>query len=439
MKKRKISFQKTFNLISFIFLFTCCVYYGGRFTKLYLNNKEKIVIEENTLGKELKEKNESILKKINDEYYFSGEVDSNYVLYSNILFRVIKIGNNNVITMISDNSITSLAFGNDVSYDDSYINNWLNISDNDYSGILEKNLNSKSAYLTNVPLCTDSIDEVNNSECDNYSSDYYISLLSVSDYINTGASNGFVNSNEYFYLANQNSDKEIWYVNNNGKIDISDGNDIYGVKPVIKLKENINLVSGDGSKDNPYIIESSFGVFGSYVKLDDDIWRVIDVNDDGIKLMYDDYIKDGNDVVSYKYSNYSYYHDDTVSGSVAYYLKNTFLSNLSYKDIVKEVDYANGYYGSDNDYDYTDVLDTTINTKVALVSVGDIILNHELKDYFTSTSSSKKGNFVYTVQSNNILYSKIISSTLHVVPIITIDKDKVSGEGTKNSPMELVD
>lgn len=438
MKKRKLSFQKIFNLVSAVFILTCCLFYGGRFVKLYLENKEKVVVESHTLGKTLRENNKDLLKNINNEYYFTGKVESNYVTYSGILWRVIKIGENNVVTLVSDNNLSSLAFGENVSYEESYINKWLNSSDSDYSGILEKNLNSKITYLKETDLCTNKIDDISNSTCNDINNDYFITLLSVSDYINTGAADGFINNSSYFYLSNINSDNKVWYVNSNGKVDTSNGNDIYGVRPVIKFKDNIGLVSGTGTKEDPYIIESTLGLFGSFVQLGDDIWRVIDVNDDKIKLMYNDYIKDGEDYISYKYSVYNAYHDDAKYGTLAYYMNKTFLDSLSYKDMIIESNYSNGYYGIDNKFDYAKTLESKINTKVALVSIGDIIFNNDLGNYFTLTSSAKNNKFVYTIQKDGVPYSKITSSANYVVPVITISKDNLEGKGTIKEPLKVV-
>lgn len=438
MKKKKVNIQKLFNIVSIVFLLTCCLFYGTRFVKLYLQNEEKVVFEANTLGKNLKENNSNNLKNINNEYYFNGKNDNNYVLYSGILWRVIKIGENNVITLISNNSLTTLAFGNNKTYEESYINNWLTLSDKNNSGILEKNLNSKITYLKNSDLCLDKINDVNNISCNNINTDYYLTLLSLSDYINTGASEGFINTNENFYLSSMSDDNKIWYVNNDGKLNKSDGTDIYGVKPVITLKENLNLISGIGTIDDPYVVETNYGLFGSYIKLDEDLWRIIDVNEDNLKLMYNDYLKDGNDVISYKYSNYSAYHDDTKYNTLAYYMNKTFLNNLSYKDLIIDNNYINGYYGKENNFDYSNTFETTVNTKVALISIGDIILNHELSNYFTLTSSSKNNNFIYTIQKDSNPYSKIISSTSYVVPVITIKKSEFVGNGRMNDPLRLV-
>ena len=207
---KKINIQKIFNIVSFVFLLTCCLFYGTRFIKLYLKNEEQVVIEANTLGKNLKENNSNFLKNINGEYYFNGDVDTNYVTYSGILWRVIKIGENNVITLISDNSLTTLAYGENKNYEQSYINKWLNTNDEENSGILEKNLNSKVTYLKNSDLCLDRIDDVNNISCESFNNENSITLLSISDYINTGASNSFVNTNENFYLSTITSDNKVW-------------------------------------------------------------------------------------------------------------------------------------------------------------------------------------------------------------------------------------
>lgn len=438
MKKKKLSIQKVFNIVSFVFLLTCCIFYGGRFIKLYLENKEKVVVEANTLGKDIKEKNIELLKNIDGEYYFNGDIDNNYVLYSGILWRVIKVGENNIVTMISDHSLTTLAFGEAKSYEESFVNIWLNKNDNEYSGILEKNLNSMITYLKQGDLCTDKIDDITNSSCTSINNNYFITSLSVSDYINTGAADGFINTSENFYLSNATTDNQVWYVNTDGKINKSNGSDIYGVKPVIKTKENINLISGDGSKENPYVIESSFGLFGSYVKLDNDVWRVIDTTADKIKLVYNDYLKNGSDYVSYKYSNYNATYDQNKYGSLAYYLNKTFLNSLSYKDLVVETAYSNGYYGKDNQFDYTDSLNNSVNAKVALINIADININSDLYNYSTMTISSKKNNFVYTVQKDSNPYSKIISTTSYVVPVITINKVNFEGNGTIDNPYVVV-
>ena len=437
---KKLNFQKIFCFISFIFILSCCIFYGTRFIKLYLENKETQKVEKNTLVKVIRENNEENdnYKEINGPEYFINNSDNNYLMYSNLLWRIIKVNEDNSLTVISDNSLTSLAFGQNVDYENSYINKWLNTSEEEYSGILEKNLNQKDTYLQRTITCIDTVDELDNKDCKQTINDNYISLLSTSDYVNIGNKESYVINNEYFYLNNSNSDNEVWYIDNEGKITTSKGTDIIGVRPVITIKSNIDYVSGDGTKDNPYTIEKENGLFGSYVKLDNQLWRIYQVNDTEVRLLLNDYLKVNNNILEYRYSNINSYHDDYKYGSIAYYLNHDFLNTLSYKDKIKEVNWTNGYYGSSSDYDYTKALDTTINSKVALISMSDIRLNNTLENYFTLTGTINKGSTVYTILSNQKVYAKPVSTKINVVPAISLDKELLTkGKGTYESPLEM--
>ena len=436
---KKLSIQKIFCFISFIFISTCCIIYGTRFIKLYLKNKEIEIQEANTLVKVIKENNNNseTFKEINKSLYFINDSDNNYLLYSNLLWRIIKINEDNSITAISDNSLTSLAYGKDITYEDSYINKWLNLTDEDYSGILEKHLNNKETYLQKTSTCLDTINELDNKECTNINNDNYLSLLSTSDFVNIGNKESYVINNEFFYLNNTNEESKVWFVDNDGKVTTNNGTDIIGVRPIITIKSNIDYQNGDGTKNNPYTIEKENGLFGSYVKLDNQLWRIYQVNDTEVRLVLDNYLQVDNENLEYIYSNINSYHNDSKQNSIAYYLNKTFLNTLSYKDKIKEVSWTNGYY-SNTDYDYTKSLDKTIETKIALISIGDIRLNNELTNYFTLTGNVDKGSSVYTIQSNQKLYTKNIQTKVNVVPAISIDKELLTkGNGTIDSPYEM--
>jgi len=258
------------------------------------------------------------------------------------------------------------------------------------------------------------------------------------DYVNTGGSDSFMNNEENYYTINQNDNNKTWYINNEGKVGTSDGTDIIGVKPVITFKNSITKIDGNGSKETPYIIEKETSLFGSYVKLGNDIWRIYQVNDDNIKLSLNSYLTINNEEVKYKYSNNGYYHNDTKTGTLAYYLKNTYLPTLEYKDIINEVKYSNGTYNNTNDYDYINVLKTTIDTKVTVLSIGDIILNPINTNYFTSTGLSDNSNQIYVMQNNFKTYTKLSTSNLKIVPVISINKNLLTiGKGTIEEPFEV--
>lgn len=439
---KKLSFQKVFCLISVIFIGSCFIFYGSRFIKLYKENKKEEIIEKDSLVKVIKNDNSNNknYKSINGENYFTNDTNSNYLLYSNIIWRIIKINDDNSITAISDKAVSSLAFGKNQKYEDSYIYKWLNTTEDDYSGILEKSLNETNKYLIKTTTCSDVIDELTNNPCKKTSNNDYITLLSVADYLNIGSKDSYLNNDEYFYLSNTNSDDNVWYVDEDGKVASDDGTEIIGIRPVITIKQNIDYQSGKGTKDNPYTIESTSGLFGSYVKLDNTLWRIYQVNESEVRLMLNDYLKVDGKNLEYKYSNINAYYNDTKYGSIAYYLNNTFLNSLSYKNKLKEVKWTNGYYNAKTDYDYSYSLKYTIDSKVALISIGDIIVNPDLNDYFTMTgnSTNNQGYMVYAIDQSKNLTAKQMSSELNVVPTISIDTSLLTkGKGTYDAPYEM--
>lgn len=436
-KRRKLSIQKIFNLISAMFILACSIFYGSRFITLYLDNNKSEDIK--VLADNIKDNNSknNNFKNISGDYYFQGNDVNNYLKYSNLRWRIIKVNTNDTVTLVLDNSITSLA-ANSKSYNNSYINMWLNKSNKDYTGILEHNLNKPNDYLTYTNTCKDIIDNTKNITCKEYIEDTLITVPSLSDYVNTGGQKGFMNNKEYYYLVNTNKEGKLWYIDENGISNTSNGSDILGVKPVITIKNNIKLISGNGSKDNPYIIEEEKGLFGSYVKLGNDIWRIYNIEQNSIKLSLDSYLTIKNNDVRYKYSTTNYYHNDTKQGNLAYYLKNTYLPTLDYKNIINEVKYSNGIYSNNTNFDYIKVLNTKVNTKVAILSIGDIIINPTNTNYYISTGISEDSNQMYVFQNNFKIITRNATTNLKIVPVISIDKNLIiGGDGTLDNPLEV--
>jgi len=293
-------------------------------------------------------------------------------------------------------------------------------------------------YLTFTKTCKDVIEDTKNISCKDLTEDTYITIPSLNDYVNTGGNDSFMNNEEYFYLINNNKENKSWYIDNEGKLGKSNGADVIGVKPVITIKATIEATGGDGAKDNPYTFEGENSLFGSYVKLGNDIWRIYEINDKEVKLSLNNYLIINNDEQKYNYSSNGYQYNDTKNKTLAYYLNNTYLNKLSYKDSIKETKFANGLYSNTTNFDYTKVLKETIDTKMSLLSLGDPILNNKLTNYFMSTGIDKNSNNMYVFQNDFKLYTKSSSTSLKIVPVISIDKDKLTkGTGTIDSPLEV--
>lgn len=436
-KKVKISIQKIFNLISAMFILACCIFYGTRFITLYLDNNKSEEVK--VLADHIRDHNSenNSFKNISGDYYFEGTDVNNYLKYSNLIWRIIKVNSNDTVTLVLDNSITTLA-ANSKSYTNSYIDMWLNTSNKDNTGILENNLNKTNDYLTYTNTCNDTIDNNKNITCKSHIDNTLITVPSLSDYVNTGGQKGFMNNKEYYYLINANNEGKLWYIDENGVSKTSDGSDILGVKPVITIKKNIKLIAGNGSQNNPYIIEEENGLFGSYVKLGNDIWRIYNIEKDNIKLSLNNYLTIKNNDVRYKYSTTGYHYNNTKQGSLAYYLKNTYLPTLEYKNIIRDEKYSNGIYSNITNFEYKKVLNTKVDTKVSILSIGDIIINPTNTNYFISTGISEDSNQMYVFQNNFKLVTRNATTNLKIIPVISIDKNLITvGDGTIDNPWEV--
>lgn len=430
-ENKKSYFQKLFCFASFVFILTCCFWYGGRFIYFYLDSKKLEEIENKTLAYTILNNND--LKKANNSMYFYGKDVSNYIKYSNLLWRIIKIDSDNSLYLITDNIITYLNGNNP------HLNTWLNSSEIINSGIFQSNLNNIDKYLLNYNVCDDIISDINNLNCEVINKNGLIGLPSIIDYINTGGENSFINNNKYTILNNTDTNNNKWYINNEGKLGISNADDIYGVKAVIRLKDNLELKSGDGSINDPYTFEEDTTLFGSYVKLGNDIWRIYHVDGDNIKLMLNNYLTIDNEPITLKYSTTNYQHNDTISTSLAYYLNNTYLNTLSYKNIILTTNWSNYYYSNEFEFNYTEILNNKIDTKVSLISIGDIILNdNNLDEFYTNTGVSSTSNMIYTLNNNGTISRKRVTYSNKIVPSISINKNILTkGNGNIDSPYEM--
>ena len=439
--KIKVDYQKLFNTISIGFICACVLFYGARFTSLYIKNKKVEVENVNTLYKVIFNTNfgKENFVDIGGNHYFKNEVDNNYVTYSNILWRIIRINADNSVTLISENPLVSLAYKEEVNFKESYLNKWLNITEEEENtGILEYNLNNPDKYLLKNATCLDVVDKLSNQLCKTTYTDKYLGLMSTSDYVNTGAETSFVNNNTKFYLSNTTDTNKIWYITDTNKVSYSDGTDLIGLRPVITVKGNINIVSGNGTLNSPYTFESEKGMFGAYVKLGEDTWRIYQVNEDTINLVSNNLLELNNEAIERIYTNKGYSYNSSKWNTLAYYLNNTYLNSLSYKDKIELNNWANGYYGADNNYNYKEALTDTKDAYVGLLNITNIRLNNELKNYFLMTGSTKNGSLIYLASNNGTIYPTSSDEKNYVLPTITIKKELLTkGEGTIDSPLEM--
>lgn len=367
--KKKNSFLFTLFCIILIVLATLLVF---NLFRIYNKTKNINLLSEYIIkNNEITNKNG--LNKENSSYIFKGETDNNYILYNNLLWRIVKINNDSSITLILDD----------------YINMLPKNLINSFFENLTNNLNTD--YLTKNKVC---IDEMNDNEitCNKINNNSYISLLSAYDYLNS-----FYEEQTFI-----TKDKEIMWLYNNDNhtngdsISKSNENNFYEIRPVITIKANTTYKTGNGNKDNPYKIDDeSFGL-GSIVKINNETYVVYDFIDD-IKLMSLNTI------------------DKLNKEKVLDYLNNELYEKLNYNNILNNLNIYTGTYNNKKD----DLYKEKEIKKIGIPNILDIKINNDITNYYLP---NKINNFDL-IYDNPIIYgdTKTIHKTRYT---ISLSKDK---------------
>ena len=444
IKSKMSKIELGFTIFSIVFLVGFTILYAYRTLHYYkIFNPKKSSGEVTELMGITLRKNTAVvyegsgLYSVNGNFAFKGQVDNNYVRYSNMLWRVIRINQDNSIVLVTDDYVNNLMWDYDsTDYNTSNIRDWL-VTSGDNTGVFEKTLYDKENYLITNTVCLDKITELKEFTCNEKSNTDYVSLLNLSDYLNSIIeSKTYINNTENIWLSTSSDEDKVWHASN-GSVSKSSGTNGYAIKPVITLKGTNVIQSGSGTMEDPYLIETTNDKklkTYSYVKLNDDIWTIYEENKDNIRLIYDGYL--GGNFNTYSFSPTGNKYNVTVNHSLAKYLNTTFYDSLLYKDKLIDCDWYTGEYTDKTKYDYKNIYSEKVTAKVGIYNVADIKIDSTISNYFFLTPADD--GKIYSFNNDENLYSSKTTYIKKIRPAICIEKLKITkGDGTKDSPYEL--
>lgn len=441
----RVSLETLFIIESILFIVALFIIYGYRLVHFYLieNPKPK---ENMSMAEAITSRNTTIygegLYSLNEGYIYKGKNVNNYVYYSNRLWRIIRINPDNTITMITDDLQTSLVWGYNSNYKDSYVKEWLNKSNNNNSGIFESTL-VNTEYLSNTNLCTDVIVNLDDLTCGNVITSK-VGLMSIKDYMDAGAENSYLNKGFYEWTTNISVDNRIWFITSDGSISDGSFNEenyfSFGVRPVITLNKGVKLKGGIGSIDNPYQIsgdQTNYEV-GKYITYNNYLWKIIGIKDTTLKVVMNEELLIDDEYFTVENSKNDIIFNPKIKNSIAYYLNNTFYNKLLNKDYIIESSFNVGEYNLSKKYDYKNIFNKQVNAKVGLLSISDLDLNNYDNEY-TLTPFDIVAETIYVTSSKGLLTKDGIDNAKSVRPVINLDKtlNIISGDGSITSPYEI--
>lgn len=249
-------FEKVFKILSIIFIIGCCVFYGGRLLFYYNKLKPEEVNGEvvKYIAQTIKEnsgiayENDGLYMN-GSEFVFRGNVDNNYLSYSDKVWRIVKINQDGTIKLVlNEDASTEIYSLTNTDYQSSDVYNYLN---NDFLTTLK----DVDKYVSDMTVCSDMINDLANITCDNKIEKQKVGLIDVNDFTTS-----IVNDKTYFntesaiWMINPSDEGKMWVVYNN-KLTKDVINERYGIRPVIILNSDIKIESGEGTITSPYVLE----------------------------------------------------------------------------------------------------------------------------------------------------------------------------------------
>ncbi|MEG0266069.1 MAG: hypothetical protein RRY22_01095 [Bacilli bacterium] len=444
--KKRLKIKPCLIALNLIFILGCIIFYGGRLiyyykienpnTKNIKTLKKLVLLEKNIV------KSGDGLYKEKKGYYYKGKKINNYLKYSGRLFRIVSISNEGDIKLITEDSQTSLVWGYNQDYQNSYIKSWLN-NDGNAVKSFKASLDNTSEILIPNKTCIDLID-ASNITCKTIDNDY-VGLLSVEEYDKAGDENSYLNIGKYFWTSNKDKNGNVWYIYSKGNVNNSSNSGLvhhsYGVRPTIMINGNISNFKGEGTKENPYeiIFETKETInkkhVGDYVNFSNLNWRIIEKNETTVKLVLDGLLKENNKTLLKPFGTTNYF---TAKTGIGYYLNTTFYNSLSGKDKIIPSKFILGRYDKTNKYNFNKLNEYTEDANVGLLQLGELFVN-DFENYYLSTRTITSDNTIYQVLEEGKIFVGSPNDKLGIRPTIYLNSNMktIEGKGTKSNPYKV--
>lgn len=384
--------------------------------------------------------------------YYKGRDVKNYLLFSGMLFRIVNVNEDGSIKLISDEAIANLRADYD-TYEGSNIDTWL-------KNVYYKSLHNADKYLVDSTYCVGDINSVYDysGEC-SATITSKVGLLSIGQYNSTLSNNStYLDNNNYFALSHKSGNRYIITPYEEGIKNGLDTGILAPIRPVITLKSNLYLLSGDGSLENPYKLDDysyaktsdklNTRLTGEYLEYSGLIYRIVGVdNDKNIRVIMNSpwIIQPSNQKLQLAIAEFNDVKFNVKSeNSPGYVLNNDYLDYIGTKYIV------NTNYSVPTNVaglKYNEYQTKKVKAKVSLPATYEMFSapgnNDDIRLVnYLYIDSSNGDDLIYMANGNNGLVFEMNKTTLysyHIKAVITLSGELkiASGNGTVNKPYVL--
>ena len=228
-------------------------------------------------------------------YYFRGNVENNYVSFAGQTWRIVRINEDGTVRIVMQDGINSNA---NIVFNSNYNNyTYMYYTNSQVKTTLESwyqtNIGSKGVLANKVVNSNYYCEQAKAKGDSNYTSgsatmttynkytpdfkcttdgngkgvvNASIGLLSYDEVVHAGGYYNQSNSNYYLYNSSiswwtmspaglSSGRSRVWHVYYNSSFGSVDVNFTYRLRPVLNLNANTKISDGDGTKDNPFVVE----------------------------------------------------------------------------------------------------------------------------------------------------------------------------------------
>lgn len=400
----------------------------------------------------------SVVKNNTENGYYVGDTTNNYILFNNMLFRIVRVNDDNSVLIVSNDALANVDYTNNGRFKGSTLDKWLN----DYFyNLLEpryKKLIKASKW------CDDVVDTDNTSvtECSRETENMNVGILSLQDYnLSFDGTSSYLDKTNLSWYSNFASDNKAWSVTSvaayPGSLVASDETNLLNVVPAITLKANTTVLDGDGTYADPYIVLSpSKGrrssnlnkrEVGEYVQYSGYTFRISKILNDGTtEAIMDSVLRSDDEQVNIRYDNTQErkVYNPNQEGNIGYQIKNNMTRYIDTKLFVSKKISVPIYDGK---VTYLGKHDTkNYKLLISIPSTFDIFsaraFNSNDSGYWLIDSSKELGIKTVVRSSGTVTYSSASDDLIAGVKVKAyFDKDVIieKGSGTIDDPYRLID
>ncbi len=358
--------------------------------------------------------------------YYAGQVD-NYLWYNGFMWNIMGVNSDGSIKLITSGNLAAIPFGGSEYYSSSYAKDWLN-----------------NYFMANFNTSTDELISFTDSS--------KVRLLDINEYNAAGGASSYLNINQYFWVVNGDN---MYSVNDVGAPFYSSTGYTNGMRPVINLNSDADILYGTGTLKDYYVVKSNINYgsllenknVGDYVDFDGHIYRIMEhIPSVGTKLVYDGAL------------------GKTTFNSSGVYSTSTLFNKINSEEYLDELiptmgDKVVDYLWKQSSFLQRDIYTKSINNtnvisqitaKVGVPKIGEILsgnshtmLTNNLQGRENSFNfwllNYNSSNYPWYMCLNGTAYKLIDTYETSVRPVIVVDDSVIikSGKGDPNSPYIL--